>query len=121
MPFFPTHINNQSVKPIVGESVQEELSYYSSALSLEKHLVPSPASTYYAEVEGSKGDILIVDKSVEPLDGMSVVAYINGEFILKSYSIIDGKAMLTAEDSAAIEPNETNTIWGVVRYYIKKL
>lgn len=69
-------------------------------LDLNEFLIAHPASTYFVRVEGDSmieagiqsGDILIVDWSVEPRSGDIVIAMINGEFVVKTYSCRpDGK------------------------------
>ena len=104
MPFFPTDIQNKSVKPIDNE-LSEEISLYTPALSLDRRLISNPASTFFLEIEGKEGDIIIVDKSIEPTIGSTVIIYYEGEFKTHLLENID---------------NELN-IWGVVRYYIKKV
>ena len=48
----------------------------------------NPAATFYARVSGNSmindgigdGDILVVDKSVDPYDGCIAICYLDGEF-----------------------------------------
>ena len=44
------------------------------------------------------GDVLMVDKSIEPKVGKMVIAAINGEMTLKRLSEVDGQLMLTADN-----------------------
>ena len=121
MPFFPTHINNLSVKPLVEDEIAIETNYYSPALSLERHLIQNPPSTFYAEVEEREGDILIIDKSIEPSNGATVVAFIDGGFVLKTLVIENDVLYLASDNAAHIKVDEQNSIFGTVRYYISKL
>lgn len=87
-----------------------------NTLDLNKHLVRNPSATFFMQVEGAglfdasicNGDLLVVDKSVEPYNGCIAVCNIDGEFILQRINMEDG--------------NDYNdfTVWGVVRYSIKK-
>ena len=60
-------------------------------LDLNRELVPNPASTFFVRVEGDSmtgdgigdGDLLIVDRAVEPYDGCIAVCYVDGEFTVK--------------------------------------
>lgn len=60
-------------------------------LNITEEIVKNPASTFYARVSGNSmiddgigdGDILVVDKSVEPYDGCIAICFIDGEFTLK--------------------------------------
>ncbi|HNY66099.1 MAG TPA: translesion error-prone DNA polymerase V autoproteolytic subunit [Deltaproteobacteria bacterium] len=69
-------------------------------LDLNEFLIAHPASTYFVRVEGDSmieagiqsGDILVVDWSLEPRSGDIVIAMINGEFLVKTFSCHpDGK------------------------------
>ena len=65
--------------------------YMTDSIDLNKELVLHPATTFYARAVGnsmtgfgiSEGDLLVIDKSIEPVDGDIVVAFIDGEFTLK--------------------------------------
>ena len=104
MPFFPTDIQNKSVKPIDDE-LSEEVGLYTPALSLDKRLISNPASTFFLEIEGKEGDIIIVDKSIEPTIGSTVIIYEEGEFKTHLLETLENEL----------------TIWGVVRYHIQKV
>ena len=43
------------------------------------------------------GDVLMVDKSIEPKAGKIVIAAINGEMTVKRLSVVDGQMTLTAD------------------------
>ena len=120
MPFFPTDIENRSVKPLGAEQTAKKSSY-SSVLDLNQLLIHNAASTFFAQVEGHEGDLLLIDKSLEPTHEATVVAYIHGEFILKRYEVKAGRAHLCAQGVESIPLDEEAMIWGVVRYYIKKM
>ena len=44
------------------------------------------------------GDVLMVDKSIEPRASKVVIAAINGEMTVKSLSVVDGQMTLTADN-----------------------
>ena len=44
------------------------------------------------------GDVLMVDKSIEPKVGKVVIAAINGEMTVKRLSVVDGQMTLTADN-----------------------
>ena len=44
------------------------------------------------------GDVLIVDKSIEPKVNKVVIAAINGEMSVKRLSVVDGQMTLTADN-----------------------
>lgn len=121
MPFFPTDILNKSITPQdLDEQVQDEVNFSPLSLDLNRYLVGNTASTFFAKVEGSEGDILVIDKSVEPKHGMTVVVYADGIYRLMRFEVIDGVCLL-ANDEVTLELTDDPMIWGVVRYYIKKM
>ena len=105
-------------------------------LDLVKLLVKHKASTFFFRVGSvpvsgaslSEGDIVIVDRAIDPYNGCKAVCYIDGEYTMKRVEIGDKKLVLVSIDessssSAPIEINEGNSffIWGVVTYIIKKM
>lgn len=106
------------------------------SLDLVKLLVKHKASTFFFRVGGvsiadsgmSEGDIVIVDRAVDPYDGCKAVCYIDGEYAVKRVEIADKKVSLfSLENSDAVhQPIEVTAdngifIWGVVTYLIKKM
>ena len=70
------------------------------------------------------GDILIVDRSLEPSDKKIVVAVVNGDFTVKRIKKTQDKLYLMPENPV-YNPIEINQdmdfeIWGVVTYVIHK-
>lgn len=102
-------------------------------LDLNRELIKNPASTFYARVSGvsmidegiNDGDLLVIDKSVEPYDGCLAVAYIDGEFTLKRFETHGDHALLVPANKnykpIKITSDNDFMIWGVVRYVIKKV
>lgn len=105
--------------------------YIDLSIDLNKELINNPSSTFYARVKGSSmidagisdGDILVVDKSLEPQDGDTAVCFIDGEFTLK-FIRIESDAVYLVPANPAFKPikvTEENNfcIWGIVTYSIK--
>ena len=67
--------------------------YLEPPLDLNAYLVKRPAATYFVRVEGESmvgagirdGDILVVDRSLDPRDGSVVIACVDGDFTVKTY------------------------------------
>src|ERR1039457_1869425 len=80
--------------------------YLDKRLDLNEHLIKHPASTFFVKVKGdsmigagiNSGDILIVDRSLEPKDKRIVVAVVNGDFTVKRISKKGDKVSLLAEN-----------------------
>jgi DNA polymerase V len=102
-------------------------------LDLNNHLIKNPDATYFVKVHGdsmveagiNSGDILIVDRSIEPTDNKIVIACINGELIVKRIRTIDGILYLVPENnryrSIEVTPEMDFEIWGVVLHVIHSL
>lgn len=110
--------------------------YIDKSLDLNRDLIAHPAATFYARVVGlsmidagiDEGDILVIDRSLDPKDHDIVVAFINGEFTMKYIDLSEqsGSRILLRPanpDFAPIEitPDDDFTIWGVVTKVIKNL
>lgn len=103
------------------------------ALDLNDLIVKNPVSTFYIRVEGDSmigagiksGDIVVVDKSLNPKSGDIVVAAVEGEFTLKYLKLRDSQAWLVAAnpDFEPIAMHEATDagVWGVVTYIIHKV
>ncbi len=106
---------------------------YTETIDLNKELVTHPATTFYARAAGDSmidkgigdGDLLIIDKSLTPQEGNIIVAYIDGEFTLKTLHYDSDEHcywLLPAnENYSPIKVTEENNfiIWGVVTHNIK--
>jgi DNA polymerase V len=107
------------------------------ALDINDLVVKNPASTFFVRVEGDSmegagifsGDVLVVDRAVEPRDGKIVVAAINGEMVVKRLKEISPKApgsgvqtskhFVLCSENGSYKPIEVSEqddcyIWGVV-------
>ena len=100
--------------------------FMDTKLDLNSHLIKTPSATFFVRVSGESmikagihdGDLLVVDRSLEPQVGKIVIAAIQHELTVKRYAKIDGKVYLAPENDA-YEPilvNEEDEvhIWGVV-------
>ena len=102
-------------------------------LDLVRLLVRHPASTFFFRVSGTsmvdasldEGDIIIVDKSLEPHDGCIAVCHIDGEFTVKRVAIdAHGVKLMPANERyEPIRITEQNNfiVWGVVTFVIKRV
>lgn len=107
--------------------------YMTQAIDLNKELVKHPAATFYGRVVGDsmidagveEGDILVIDRSLEPQNGNMVVCFIDGEFTLK-HMHIDGSSLTLVPANPKypeikVEEGMDFKMWGVVTYVIKKV
>lgn len=102
-------------------------------LDLNDLLIQRPTATFLLKVSGSSmikagihhGDILVVDRSVEPVHGKIVIAAVNGELTVKRLSRQGKKVQLLPENDRYAPIDITDGmelhIWGVVTSVIHKL
>lgn len=124
--------------PLSGERVAAGFpspaeDYASSGLDLNRELIKSPASTFYARVSGlsmvdegiNDGDLLVIDKSIEPYDSCLAVCFIDGEFTLKRFEKHKEYGLLIPANREfkpiKVTADNDFCIWGVVTYLIKKI
>lgn len=134
--FFTASTESAVELPLMGESVRagfpspaEDFTEISIDLNVE--LLRHPASTFFCRVSGDSmqdmgindGDLLVVDKSLEPQDGKIAVCYIDGEFTLKEIRFDKDCCWLVPANKnyQAIKVTEENDflVWGIVTYAIK--
>jgi DNA polymerase V len=102
-------------------------------ISLDKELIKNTESTFYARVSGdsmenaglSDGDLIVIDRSINPENNKIAVCFIDGEFTVKRIVKENGKLYLKPENIRykKIEVKETNKliVWGIVTYVIKSV
>ena len=115
--------------PSPAEDIREKL-------DLIKLLVKHKASTFFFRVSGvsmvdaalDEGDIIIVDRAVDPYNNCKAVCYIDGEYTVKRVEMGDNMVRLmpanelnTAYKPIVVTPDNEFLIWGVVTYVIKKM
>jgi len=110
-------------------SPAEDFTEVSIDLNLE--LLKNPSSTFFCRVSGDSmqdigiadGDLLIVDKSLEPKDDKIAVCFIDGEFTLKKIKLDKDCCWLIPANKnyKPIKVTSENEfiVWGVVTYAIK--
>ena len=106
--------------------------YISESIDLNRELIRHPAATFYGRVSGDSmigdgiesGDILVIDRSIEPSDGDLAVCCLDGDFPLKRISLSDGVVRLIPSnesfDPILVTPESQFEVWGVVTYTIKQ-
>lgn len=125
LPFYPDGISCGTPLPHY-ENIE-------SKLDLNRSLIRNPLTTFYAKVNGQSmiddgiedGDLLVIDRSMEPEDGKIAVCFIGGEFTCKRIKLKkDGIWLMPANvDYRPIHISEKSEfqIWGIVTHVIKSL
>ena len=106
--------------------------YIEEGIDLNTILVKRPAATFCIRVQGNSmegahiysGDVLVVDRSLQPKDRDIIVAALGGEFTVKRLRIHQDKGYLQADhpDYPDLPLSEASDfqVWGVVTYVIHK-
>lgn len=102
-------------------------------ISLDHVLVKNREATFYAKASGTSmigagiddGDILVIDRSIEPQNNKIAVCYIDGEFTVKRIQI-EKECLYLMPENEEFQPikvtNENELIiWGIVTYVIKSV
>lgn len=100
--------------------------YVESRLDLNELLVQRQEATYFLRVKGDSmqgagihpGDLIVVDRSINPEDGNVVVAEVDGELTIKRLRLGAGNPELHPENPAypviRFKEGQELRIWGVV-------
>ena len=108
--------------------------YVEDDIDLNSHLIKNIPSTFLIRVQGKSmnsigiydGDLLIVDKSLNPKNFSTVIVNINEELVVKSFIKEKNQTFLTSgskesKDKINLIENPEIIIWGVVTYTIHAL
>ena len=107
--------------------------YVDRPLDFNELLIEHPAATFAIRIEGESmtgagifpGDIAVVDRAREPVNGNIVLALLDGAFTVKRYRTKDGAVWLQAENPAfpdiPITDGQALEVWGVITRSIRML
>ena len=104
--------------------------YEEERISMDGYVTDHPEATYYFKVKGDcmedsgiyEDDLMVLDKSLKPLNGDVVVGVLNGEFIIACYIEMENRRYLMRDNHKGdyppikIEPLDEFTLEGVVPY-----
>tara|TARA_B100000029_G_scaffold256423_1_gene253141 strand:- start:396 stop:788 length:393 start_codon:yes stop_codon:yes gene_type:complete len=108
--------------------------YVEDDIDLNSHLIKNIPSTFLIRVQGKSmnsvgihdGDLLVVDRSLNPKNFSTVIANVNEELVVKSFVKKQNQTFLTSgskeiADKINLNDNPEIVIWGVVTYVIHAL
>ena len=108
--------------------------YIENDINLNVHLIKNIPSTFLIRVQGKfmsdddihDGDLLIVDRSLNPKNFSTVIVNINEELVVKSFLKENNQSFLTSgsrqvKDKINLSENTEIFIWGVVTYVVHAL
>lgn len=104
--------------------------YVEDRIDLNQHLIRHQEATFFLRVKGDSmlgagihdGDLLIVDRALDPVDGKIVIAVLDGELTVKRLERKKGRLRLLPENPAyppiEVKNEQDLVIWGVVTHVI---
>ena len=108
--------------------------YVEDDIDLNAHLIKNIPSTFLIRVQGKSmnnigicdGDLLVVDRSLNPKNFSTVIANVNEELVVKSFIKEKDQSFLTSgskklKDKINLTENSEIFIWGIVTYVIHAL
>lgn len=127
----PAAAPGRVVRPLFGSRVPAGFpspadDYVEDRLDLNELLIQHREATYFLRVRGDSmvgagihpGDLIVVDRSLSPQDGLVVVAEVDGELTVKRLRFRNGAPELHPENPAypviRFREGQELRIWGVV-------
>ena len=108
--------------------------YVEDDIDLNACLIKNAPSTFLIRVQGKSmnsigiydGDLLVVDRSLNPKNFSTVIANVNEELVVKTFIKEKTQSFLTSgsnktEDKINLAENSEIFIWGIVTYTIHAL
>ena len=108
--------------------------YVEDDIDLNNHLIKNIPSTFLIRSQGKSmnsigihdGDLLVVDRSLNPKNFSTVIVNVNEELVVKSFIKEKDQSFLTSgskkiKDKINLTENPEIFIWGVVTYVIHAL
>ena len=108
--------------------------YVEDDIDLNGHLIKNIPSTFLIRVQGKSmdnvgihdGDLLVVDRSLNPKNFSTVIVNINEELVVKNFLREKNETFLTSgskksDDKINLTENSEISIWGIVTYVIHAL
>jgi len=134
----PSELLTQINRPIFSSSVSAGFpspadDYVEGQLDLNELMISKPAATFYVRVTGESmknagilpGDILVVDKSKNPIHNTIVIAIVDNELTVKRLIKRGSVVQLMPEnpdfDVMTFNNEMELSIWGVVTGVVRKL
>jgi DNA polymerase V len=107
--------------------------YAERGIDLNEQLIRNKPATFFMRVNSDamieagirQGDVVIVDRSIEPKNGKVIIAVLDGEMLIRKLEINNHKRRLlpATKKLSPIEISESSAFstWGVVTYVIHSM
>ncbi len=103
-------------------------------INLNTHLIKNAPSTFLIKIQGKSmnsigihdGDLLVVDRSLNPKNFSTIIANVNEELVVKTFVKEKNQSFLTSgskklKDKINLTENSEIFIWGIATYVIHAL
>ncbi len=103
--------------------------YIEDDVDLNTHLIKNAPATFIIRVQGKSmtdvgihdGDLLIVDRSINPKNLSTVIANVNEELVVKTFvKGNENNYLNSGKNKIELSENPNVIIWGMVTYVIHK-
>ncbi|MBS1496614.1 MAG: translesion error-prone DNA polymerase V autoproteolytic subunit [Bacteroidetes bacterium] len=107
--------------------------YMERGIDLNEQLIRNKPATFFMKVRGDSminagiydGDIVIVDRSIKPVNGKIVIAVIDGEMLIRRFQKTLNRMLLIPDNHKLAATNVSEfadfKVWGVVVYLIRSV
>ena len=135
---FPPDLSRNLDLPFVNQGISAGFpspadDFLDIKIDLNREFIKNPNSTFYARVRGrsmvgaglNDGDLLIIDKSLEPENNKIAVCFVDGEFTVKRIKKEKDTVWLIPENEEyppiKLTADNEFVIWGMVTTVIKNV
>lgn len=120
-------------RPVPAGFPSPATDHHEARLSLDEHLIEHQEATFFMRVQGHSmtgfgihdGDLLVVDRALEPQDRCVVIAVIDGSFTVKQLCLLPHGVLLRSGNPGhgdiLVAGDQELAVWGVVRWSIHKV
>jgi DNA polymerase V len=120
-------------KPVPAGFPSPAADYFEDRLSLDEHLIEHREATFFVRVQGHSmtgfgihdGDLLVVDRALDPADRSVVIAVVDGAFTVKQLCLLQSGVLLRSGNQGSsdilVSDDQELTVWGVVRWSIHRV
>ena len=136
--FLHADTDDRTAVPLAGADVKAGFpspadDFIEQSIDLNRLLIRNPPATFLVRVDGDSmqddcildGSLVVVDKSLRPVDGDVAVCWLDGEFTLKRIRIERERVVLVPANKRfepiVVGEDDPFTVWGVVRSAIRIL
>ncbi|WMW67068.1 translesion error-prone DNA polymerase V autoproteolytic subunit [Nitratidesulfovibrio liaohensis] len=107
--------------------------YLDRPLDIAEHLIRHPEATFFLRAQGQSmigagihdGDLLVVDRAVEPVHNKVAIVAVDGELTVKRLHLRAGRVVLLPEnpdyEPLDVTGRDDVHVWGVVTYVVHAL